>query len=234
MLSHFEITEGEGKHKDFIFNKFKDLLELFERSYNLFLTSIYEAKQKIDEGLNDSYHRIYIVMGMKINSDARILFHSILNGWYATAESLFRDINDCIIKIIYTTYSPNEAEKIIQNKITTEKIRKSLKKKKIPMPLSEEGWGKISQMKHGDGKFIFAYGDLSKEDYMLRFYPTVFAYLIENLFIYSIALLVNTCEYFDRFFSNKYDRKYSNDQFATELDILRTKIKEIMNDQLKT
>lgn len=228
MLDSTKITNGEIQHREFVDSKFSDLINLYDRSYGLFLKSIYLAKEIINSVGEDNVLKIFIEIGMKINSDSRVLFYSIVNGWYATAESLFRDINDCIIKLELLNYFPDKATDIIENKLKTRQIRKILKDKKIPMPLGDEAWGKISQMKHAEGKWIFTYGEFWKGDSQLRFYPTVFAFLIEALFIFAIALILNSCEYFSIYFKKKFGEDALDSGYASELSNLVQIMKEKM------
>ena len=231
-LSLINTLVHEQQHKIFVLNKFKDLIAILDQSYELFLMCVEEAKKKHDLDCDALYHRVFLQICMKFNSDLRIAYRAIMYGWYGSAEALFRDFGDGINKIIYISEFRDGAQKIDNGKLKYQDISKILKKEKIPTPLSQKAWGKLSQMKHADGNSIWAYGELSRFPVMLRFIPTIFAAIIESLFIFLIALLVELISWFHNHYWNSYNEEFPDPFFKKTLEGLQQKMRELMASDL--
>ena len=233
LLDQLNVLSNESNHKVFVYHRFKDRIELYERSYDVFLHSINESKIKFDEQKDRSFHEAYLRLCMKINCDIRTVYHAIVNGWYGTAEGLFRELYDAIIKIIYIANFSKDAQKTLQGKLKTEKIRSILKNKSIQTPLSDKGWGKLSQMKHAEFGQDWAYGDLYNSEILLRYYPNINASYINDLFVYASGLLIYTSSSYRDFHISKYGENFYIPTFLKSLSILEKRIMELFKAEAK-
>lgn len=212
--------------KEFEFKKrsekdFKEIIELYESLHNLFLISADESRKKYEESADMAFHKVYLMTSMKINSDSRSIFHSTIAGWYTTAISLFREIQDTFLKIIFITNFPDRAQTLLDNKINTRNIKNELKNNGIRTPLKEKDMGILSQIKHGELQAIMAYGEEKGNVSILRFYPIYNPLMPKLILLQLIDYLIWILEHFIHFFRYRYNLQFAKTDFINCFEKLR-------------
>jgi len=231
-MSHpLSLLNAEAKHKEFVYDKFKDKIELLERNTELFFYCLDEAKEHLTKNEDENYHHAFAKMAMKINSDIiRVIFHAVFNGWYGTGYSLIRELNDALIKIMFISYFPNESIKIVNDTINSDTARKRLKDIQIDMLLDYKSRGIISGLKHADSEFIWMYGENTGEIIKFRFYPNPNDDNIEFLLTIASGFLNEVVRYFRKYYLEKYGDKFIDQSFNSSFIHLEKITSEAINE----
>jgi hypothetical protein len=199
---------------------------LLERNTELFLQCQYEARERHIKGEDQNYHHAFAKMAMKINSDIRVIFHTVFNGWYGTGHSLIREVDDALIKIMFISCFPNESIKIVNDAINSDTTRKRLKSEQIYSLLDDKSRGIISGIKHADSQFIWMYGKNKK----FQFYPNPNDEEIEFLLTISSGFLNEAVRYFRKFYLEKYGDNFIDKSFNSSFIHLEKITSEAINE----
>ena len=230
-MSHLSsLINAEARHREFVYDKFKDKLELLERNTELFFQCLNKAKECIIKREDENYHRVFVTMAMKINSDVRVIFHSVFNGWYGTGYSLIREIDDALIKIIFISRFPNESVKVVNDRINSDTSRKRLKNEKINSQLDHNSWGIISELKHADSEFIWKYGENTSENIKFRFRPNPNDAETEFLLAAASVFLIDVSRYYRKYYLEKYGNKFIDQSFNSSFIHLEKITSEVINE----
>ncbi|MFH1701000.1 MAG: hypothetical protein ABIE07_10465 [Candidatus Zixiibacteriota bacterium] len=197
----------ECDHKSYVLQEYSTLNMIFKDAYLLFIECVNESQIQLKNGNEKLFNRIFLMQTNKANGDIRTIYHALLNGYYATAESLFREVNDSIEKIAFASQFPHEMEYLLKGKLKSKEVRKRLKKENIPTVISNKGWGKISQMKHAEFSQIANYGQKVNNYSILKFHPTVDDNYIDGVFIMLIGFLSSICAHYYEYVNSIIDEK---------------------------
>jgi hypothetical protein len=232
MLDHAKIAAQEEKHRDYVLTRFGDFIGLFEGAFDIFLLSLEESKYCHNAGKNCDYHKVYLSMCMKINSDIRTIYTAIINGWYRTAHTLFRDIHEALLKIAYISSIPEDSALILNGKLRQKDIKKKVREINITPPIADREWIFLSNLKHAEGKQVWAYGQITDNNVDLRFIPTFYAKDVETLFVFSSGLILSSAIYYWNFHVKNYGESFQNPTFSNNLYSYKERINELLKSEI--
>ena len=234
MINHLAVSEQDIRNSKYIDEHFKNQIDLFNRSYDLFLESISESENKLSSNINSDFHKVHLAMCMKINGDVRTILVALRCGWHGTAHTLFRDINDALVTIALITKSPEYAIRIINGKFKNDEIKKEAKKIGIVPPLAKREYGRLSSLKHAEGEEILAwYGRNAGENIQLRFFPTLDAGHTEIILLLTCALIIHTAIYYLEYHIGKYGHSFVLHSFENSVKGIATEINELMTQSME-
>jgi hypothetical protein len=230
-MDHLLITKQEIANSQSTENNAKKLIDLYNRAYNLFGAVICESQEKLLENIDSDFHKVFLAMCMKINSDIRSIIAITKYGWYATANTLFRDINDALLKIAVIVRFPESAKQIIDGELNYKGINKKAKHAKISPSIFPREWGFLSKIKHAEGdEVLLAYGRHINGQVQFRFLPEINIKEIEYIFTLSSGLLLATADHYRIFHIENYGNNFKVFDFRSDLDSLIKEVKTLMID----
>jgi hypothetical protein len=215
MIDHKSISKQENNNRLIIEKHFPDLVKLFEESYNLLGVAICESQDKLEKEVDCDFHKVFLTMCMKINSDTRTIISAAGMGWYGTAHTLFRDINDATMKIQFIIKSPENAAKIINGIIKEKDLRKGAGNFGLKPTLFIKEWALLSNIKHAEYKATQSmYGriNIKKDDF--RFFPEADDNVVEGIYITAIGLIMLIAVLYRDFHVRRYGDIFQEQGFA--------------------
>ncbi len=229
MLTFENIVTQEINHRHYINQTHKELTELYNSSYSLFLDAVNESQQRIRENKDKDFNNVFLMMCMKINADVRVIYAGLEAGWYGTAICLIREINDAFNKLALISYHPEYAKKISIGKMRNKDVKAALKKHNIDSAMPDKIWGSISEVKHAEANGIIAYGNFSHSPIKGRFLPSINDYLFEGLLAETCYWMVMVAEKIKYYILSKYDGEFIKSEFPSE--VLR--LADLINQRLR-
>ena len=234
MINHLAVSEQEIRNSKYIDEHFKNQIDLFNRSYDLFLESISESENKLSSNINSDFHKVHLAMCMKINGDVRTILVALRCGWHGTAHTLFRDINDALVTIALITKSPEYAIRIISGKFKNDDIKKKAKEIGVIPPLDKKVYGRLSNIKHAEGEEILAwYGRNVGEKIQLRFFPELDAGHVEIILLFTCGLIIHAAIYYVEYHIGKYGPSFVLPSFEDSLKGIAAEINEPMTKSIE-
>jgi hypothetical protein len=233
MLSYQSIADQELQNSKMIEMHFKDSIDLLNDAYNLFLQSILESQNKLGNKIDSNFHKVFLSMCMKINSDARTIMVATRYGWYGTAHTLFREINDALITVALIWKSPDYANRIINGNFHNDEIKQKAKDLGLNSIPDRMAYGRLSNAKHAEGEEILAwYGNNSGAN-IQRFNPTLDEDHVETILLFACGILIHTANYYKEFHMGRYGRDFIKIDFPDEVNSTASKIINLLNNAIK-
>ncbi len=229
MIEHSVVTNKENENVSYVEHHFAELIGLYNGSYDIFLKSIIHSQEELKRGNDLEFHKVYLTMGMKINSDVRTIIAAACMGWYGTAHAIFRDINDALLTISLIVREPNYASMIIRGELSNKAIRGYAKEFKIIGALTKRDWGRLSKIKHAEGEEVLKwYGKNNDSKIQFRLVPEINEIHVKFIFVYACDLLVRAATDYRDFHLSKYGSVFHDSGFLEEIILLNLKIVSLM------